>query len=423
MRKKMRRLISAAFALALVLAFPAVPAQAASFPDVQYWAWYAKYVDYLTDAGVINGYEDGTFKPDNEITRGEFLKMICESAWMVPYSGSPNWGWASKYWQMAQDNELLLIDAETQETLFGSSVEELAQPITRYEMAVIISNTTAAKLTNMEARRVKTTSPSDYIVGYWDIEEKYRDAVEQVYGKGIVAGVKDVEGVEDGSFCGENTLTRAEASKIVYMIWTGERNLAPYAEWVERAAVEEATDYVSFAMSYRNMSESERRLALFGNSSKTYFTSSEDAAGYMTTVTVPCWKLDTGGNKYASTISLTVHYLVAKEVELIFNDIYNDPEQFPLVTWGGARFTDKLRHSWGCAIDLNYDQNYYCRVIDGIPTALTGSGWWPGENAYSIQAGGSVVRAFAKYGWGWGGQGWSGGYYDYMHFSILASGG
>lgn len=53
----------------------------------------------------------------------------------------------------------------------------------------------------------------------------------------------------------------------------------------------------------------------------------------------------------------------------------------------------------------------------------SGSGWWPGENPYSITATGSVVAAFARYGWGWGGQGYSSGYYDYMHFSILPSGG
>ena len=42
----------------------------------------------------------------------------------------------------------------------------------------------------------------------------------------------------------------------------------------------------------------------------------------------------------------------------------------------------------------------------------------PGEYGYS------VVKAFAKYGWGWGGNGYSGGKkHDFMHFSVLASGG
>lgn len=46
------------------------------FPDVpvNYWAFPA--VSQLVDKGVINGYPDGTFKPENRVTRAEFAKMI-----------------------------------------------------------------------------------------------------------------------------------------------------------------------------------------------------------------------------------------------------------------------------------------------------------------------------------------------------------
>ena len=56
-----------------------------------------------------------------------------------------------------------------------------------------------------------------------------------------------------------------------------------------------------------------------------------------------------------------------------------------------------------------------------------------GPSVYSIAPTGSVVRAFADYGWGWGGsgsnvvgqgKGWSNGLsFDFMHFSVLSSGG
>ena len=409
---------------ALMLA--GVPASAAgtSFPDVPSEAWYSAYVEKISEIGIINGYEDGFFRPENQISRGEFLKLISETAGLLPLNGSPNWSWMSKYWQMAFDGGLLTVDAVSEEILFDVSIESLNMPITRYEMAVIVSNATASKFNLMDGWRAVVTSPSNYIADYSVIPEKYRDAVEQVYGKGIINGVSFVDDVPDGSFCGADTLTRAQAAKVIYLIlWSGERQMANFAEAGETVNVQETTEYNSFAMQYRNMTTAERQTALFGNPNKTHFTSAADAQGFMTTVTVPAWKVDNGGNKYASTISLTVHNLVAREVELIFADIFNDDERFPIVTWGGARYTDKLRHSWGCAIDLNFDQNYYCRVSNGVATALVGSGWWPGQNQYSIPADGSVVRAFAKYGWGWGGQGWSGGYYDYMHFSILASGG
>ncbi|MBQ3051161.1 MAG: M15 family metallopeptidase, partial [Clostridia bacterium] len=110
----------------------------------------------------------------------------------------------------------------------------------------------------------------------------------------------------------------------------------------------------------------------------------------------------------------------------IFEEIYNDPEQFPIHSIGGARFSDTLRHSWGCAIDINPVENYYIHYASG---SQVGTCCWENvsqypwiDSRYCITPNGSVVRAFAKYGWGWGGQGWSTAA-DYMHFSILASGG
>lgn len=43
------------------------------------------YVNELNDLGVIHGYDDGTFKPDNTITRAEAASMIAR---MLKYSGS-----------------------------------------------------------------------------------------------------------------------------------------------------------------------------------------------------------------------------------------------------------------------------------------------------------------------------------------------
>ncbi len=47
-----------------------------TFPDVKENAWYAKYVYALVNEGAIKGYEDGTFKPDNEVTLGEIVLML-----------------------------------------------------------------------------------------------------------------------------------------------------------------------------------------------------------------------------------------------------------------------------------------------------------------------------------------------------------
>lgn len=45
------------------------------FSDVPTNAWYAGYVKYLSNYGIVLGYEDGTFRPDSAISRAEFTAM------------------------------------------------------------------------------------------------------------------------------------------------------------------------------------------------------------------------------------------------------------------------------------------------------------------------------------------------------------
>ncbi len=45
------------------------------FKDVPAGSWSAKYIGYLATAGIIKGYEDGTYKPNKSITRAEFTTM------------------------------------------------------------------------------------------------------------------------------------------------------------------------------------------------------------------------------------------------------------------------------------------------------------------------------------------------------------
>ena len=177
----------------------------------------------------------------------------------------------------------------------------------------------------------------------------------------------------------------------------------------------------------------------------------------MTAIVVPIWELDDNGNKKPGTAWLSVHNLVAEEVSLIFQEIYNSDEK-PVIYMhqvGGARFSDHMRHAWGCAIDINPLQNAEMNFNSGGKLTLTcGYGWFPkemfgstwckrpitdyvgkldGTNQYSIGPYSAIVRAFANYGWGWGGSGnnvvgegngWNNGNnFDFMHFSVLKNGG
>jgi len=50
-----------------------------TFPDVASDAWYAKYVSFAKQKGIIKGYEDGNFKPEQNITYPEAFKIVTTS--------------------------------------------------------------------------------------------------------------------------------------------------------------------------------------------------------------------------------------------------------------------------------------------------------------------------------------------------------
>ena len=66
--------------LTAVLVFSvALPAMAFQFPDVPTNHWAAEQMDILSDKGVIVGYPDGTFRPDENVTRAEFASMAIKA--------------------------------------------------------------------------------------------------------------------------------------------------------------------------------------------------------------------------------------------------------------------------------------------------------------------------------------------------------
>ena len=55
---------------------PAPTPDAKPFPDVPASAWYAEAVNELAARGIVNGYPDGTFKPEQTATRAEVAVML-----------------------------------------------------------------------------------------------------------------------------------------------------------------------------------------------------------------------------------------------------------------------------------------------------------------------------------------------------------
>ena len=60
---------------------PPAPGNEPGFSDVDADAWYASYVAYVRDAGLMTGYSDtGLFGPDNAVSRAEVAAVLCRHA-------------------------------------------------------------------------------------------------------------------------------------------------------------------------------------------------------------------------------------------------------------------------------------------------------------------------------------------------------
>lgn len=84
MRKRRFTNVIVAMLVVVGILSSSIEAQAKSFPDVPAGSWFAEYVDYVSNAGLMTDNDRGEFKPLNTFTRGEFATSLYR------LSGSPN---------------------------------------------------------------------------------------------------------------------------------------------------------------------------------------------------------------------------------------------------------------------------------------------------------------------------------------------
>jgi uncharacterized protein YkwD len=120
--KNFKRIIAVVTALSvmltLTLAFDFTTVSAQEFSDVSDSAAYSTAVGLLTSLGVIAGYEDGTFRPDNTITRAEAATIMVRalgresqaksSKGATKYSDVSADNWASGYINVASDMGIIV---------------------------------------------------------------------------------------------------------------------------------------------------------------------------------------------------------------------------------------------------------------------------------------------------------------------------
>jgi len=75
------------------------------FSDVPADHWAAGYINVAVDVGVINGYPDGTFKPENQVTFAEAIKMIVAALGYTPKAEAMG-GYPGGYLAVAAEKEI-----------------------------------------------------------------------------------------------------------------------------------------------------------------------------------------------------------------------------------------------------------------------------------------------------------------------------
>lgn len=76
------------------------------FPDVGYQEWYSKYICTAKELKIISGYDDGNFKPNQAINKAEALKILGEF-YKWPTKDNPKQAWYSKYIDLGKTQNLL----------------------------------------------------------------------------------------------------------------------------------------------------------------------------------------------------------------------------------------------------------------------------------------------------------------------------
>lgn len=168
-----------------------------TFSDVPAGAWYKYFLNALVKAHLIGGYPDGTFKPQNNITRAEFAKIVVSAIGQTPVEGAQSSfkdcanHWARGYIEKAKALNIL-----------GGYPDGSFKPnshITRAEMSKMICL----------VKGLDTSSAS----GFSDCKGHWADTYIAAARK---AGY--VLGYDSTTFKPDAFATRAEVCKIIYLM-------------------------------------------------------------------------------------------------------------------------------------------------------------------------------------------------------------
>ncbi|MCQ2911349.1 MAG: S-layer homology domain-containing protein, partial [Clostridia bacterium] len=152
------------------------------------------------DVKFIQGYEDGSFKPENKVSNIELMCMVTSLFDNVDLKDSKiDLNQGNDFWgedTIKKANILNLIPGDVNDKNY-----DVNNKVTRYDLALVIYNLIGDK--EKENKLTNDNNCND-IIG-----TNYEEAVTKLINLGIIRGY------EDGLFHGDNELSRAEAVVII----------------------------------------------------------------------------------------------------------------------------------------------------------------------------------------------------------------
>lgn len=158
--------------------------------------WANKDISNLSDQGIIEGYSDGSFKPDNPITRAEFITIINRATAIEAMDYDEEFSDVAKSDWFAEQ-----ISAAAKYEYIKGYDDGTIRPrkyISRNEAAVIL-----ARILKLELNSEMTFVDKD------EIPDWARSYV------GAVSNAGYIKGYADNTFAGRRNITRAESSSLI----------------------------------------------------------------------------------------------------------------------------------------------------------------------------------------------------------------
>ena len=210
MKQQLNRFLSLLIALTICTTLFSVSASAATkdFTDVPSSHWAHAQIAAAVEDGIAAGYEDGTFKPGNSVTKAQFAVMLSRA--FFPDDIKKNqanadgqaWYWANL--KTLADRGLLYGTVLADESSWASRG---GVSITRYEMAQLMNSILGAF--GKTATSAQKSTPQNAISDWRFISPDYQDAVATCYALGVL------NGQSDGSFGGANPMNRAQGCVVI----------------------------------------------------------------------------------------------------------------------------------------------------------------------------------------------------------------